>query len=55
MTPEEFKGFLQGLLIASFICEQRAGPTRASHNAMAIMAYRTTSELAGRVPDWRPS
>lgn len=46
---------LHGLLIASFICETRAGE-RASENAMAIMKYRTTAEMAlsqGKpIPDW---
>lgn len=47
--------FLHGLLVASLICELRAG-SRASENAMAIMKYRTTAELAlsqGKtIPEW---
>lgn len=55
MSEEKFAGFLLGLLVASYICEARA-KNRASHNAMAIMQYRTNTQLMAEqghaIPGW---
>jgi hypothetical protein len=44
-SEEKREGFVLGLLIASYICEERSR-AKVSHDAMAIMRYRAALILA---------